>query len=71
MTYLRRTTSRGSYFLITVYTRLLAALFLPALWPVFRLRLIRATYPEGHVATRRTPTDEEYEDDTYDDLPHL
>jgi len=31
----------------TVYTRLLAALFLPGIWPVFCLRLIRATYPEG------------------------
>jgi len=30
----------------TVYTRLLAALFLPGIWPVFCLRLIRATYPE-------------------------
>jgi len=27
--------------------RLLAALFLPGIWPVFCLRLIRAIYPEG------------------------
>jgi len=32
---------------VTVYTRLLAALFLPGMWPVFCLRLIRATYPEA------------------------
>ena len=31
----------------TLYTRLLAARFLPGVWPVFCLRLIRATYPEG------------------------
>jgi len=31
----------------TVYTRLLAALFLPGIWPVFCLRLLRTTYPEG------------------------
>jgi len=31
----------------TVYTRLLAALFIPGIWPVFCLWLIRATYPEG------------------------
>ena len=36
-----------SYILFTVYTRLLAALFLPGIWLVFCLRLIRATYPEG------------------------
>ena len=32
---------------VTIYTRLLAALFLPGIWPVFCLRLIHATYPEG------------------------
>jgi len=31
----------------TVYTRLLAALLLPGIWPIFCLRLIRTTYPEG------------------------
>jgi len=33
--------------LITAYTRLLAAHFLPGIWAVFCLWLIRATYPEG------------------------
>jgi len=31
----------------TIYTRLLAALFLPGIWPVFCLRLVHATYLEG------------------------
>jgi len=59
--------------LITVYTRLLAALFLPGIWPVFCLRLTRETYPEGqsfHMFVRDNTHDTD-EDDTFDDLPYL
>jgi len=31
----------------TVYTRFFATLFLPRIWSVFCVGLIRATYPEG------------------------
>ena len=75
------------YTVCTVYTRLLAALFLPGIWPVFCLRLIRATYPEGQSFRMsysldgteddilwtdvRDDTHDTDEDDTYDDLPYL
>ena len=66
--------------LFTVYTSLLAAFRLPETWPVFCLRLIHATYPEGqsfHMSEQILWTDvfdntcDTDEDDTYDDLQYL
>jgi len=55
---------------------LISRILLSEIWPVFCLRLIRATYPEGQsfrmfVRDDTNDTDKEDEDDTYDDLPYL
>ena len=62
---------------------LISRTFLPGIWPVFFLRLIRTTCPEGQsfrmseqilwtdVHNDTHDTDEEDEDDTYNDLPYL